>query len=163
MFDSCSSLSSLDVSGWDMSACTNCESMFNCCSSLSFLDVSGWDMSACMNCQNMFIACTSLSFLDVSGWDMSACMNCQYMFLSCTSLSSLLGGSQDKPSALGGTKVDLSVSQSPLDKASLLAVINGIADLTGKTQKTLELGATNKAKLTAYEITIATNKNWKIA
>ena len=85
------------------------------------------------------------------------------MFLGCTSLSSLLGGSQDKPSAFGGTKVALSVSQSPLDKASLLAVINGIADLTGNTQQTLELGATNKAKLTAYEITIATNKNWKIA
>ena len=85
------------------------------------------------------------------------------MFYNCTSLSSLIGGSQDKPSALRGTKNALSVSQSPLDKASLLAIINGLANLKGKTQQTLTLGNTNRAKLTANEITIATNKNWKIA
>ena len=111
----------------------------------------------------MFYNCSSLSSLDVSGWDVSACMNNQYMFYNCRSLSSLLGGSQDKPSALRGAKIALSVSQSPLDKASLLAIINGLADLTGKTQQTLTLGSTNKAKLKANEITIATNKNWKIA
>ena len=85
------------------------------------------------------------------------------MFNNTTYLSTLLGGSQDKPSALRGAKVALSVSNSPLDKASLLAIINGLADLTGKTQHTLSLGSSNKAKLTADEITIATNKNWKIA
>ena len=83
------------------------------------------------------------------------------MFYYCSSLSSLLGGSQDKPSALRGTKVALSVSNSPLDKASLLAVINGLAYVARKTP--LTLGSTNKAKLTANEITIATNKNWIIA
>ena len=85
------------------------------------------------------------------------------MFYSTIYLSTLLGGSQYKPSALLGAKVSLSVNQSPLDKASLLAIINGLADLTGKTQQTLALGNTNMAKLTANEITIATNKNWKIA
>ena len=110
----------------------------------------------------MFQGCTSLSSLDVSGWDVSACTNMSYMFYNCTSLSSLLGGSQDKPSALRGTKVDLFVGNSPLDKASLLAIINGLADLTGKTQQILSVGDSNKAKLTAYEISTATNKNWKI-
>ena len=137
--------------------------MFQNCTSLSSLDVSGWDMSACTNMSGMFYNCSSLSSLDVSGWDVSACMDMSGMFYNCSSLSSLLGGSQDKPSALRGTKVSLSVNKSPLDKASLLAVINGLADLTGKTQQTLTLGSTNKAKLTANEITIATNKNWKIA
>ena len=89
MFYYCSSLSSLDVSGWDMSACRNCQSMFNCCSSLSSLDVSGWDVSACLNMSNMFSECSSLSSLDVSGWDVSACRNCQGMFLYCRALSSL--------------------------------------------------------------------------
>ena len=113
--------------------------------------------------QGMFQGCSSLSSLDVSGWDMGACTNTSYMFYNTSYLSTLLGGSQDKPSALRGAKVALSVSQSPLDKASLLAIINGLADLTGKTQQTLTLGATNMAKLTADEIATATNKNWKIA
>ena len=139
------------------------QDMFNSCSSLSSLDVSGWDVSACTNMSNMFGNCSSLSSLDVSGWDVSACTNASNMFYYTTYLSTILGGSQDKPSALRGAKVALSVSQSPLDKASLLAIINGLADLTGKTQQTLTLGATNKAKLTADEIATATNKNWKIA
>ncbi len=138
-------------------------SMFYYCSSLSSLDVSGWDVSACKSMSSMFYNCSALSSLDVSGWYMDACTSMSYMFYNCSSLSSLLGGSQDKPSAFGGVKVSLSVSNSPLDKASLLAVIKGLADLTGKTQQTLELEATNKAKLTANEIKIATNKNWNIA
>lgn len=110
----------------------------------------------------MFNNCTSLSSLDASGWDMGTCTNTSYMFQNCTYLSTLLGGSQDKPSALLGTKVSLSVSNSPLDKASLLAIINGLADLTGKTQQILTVGDSNKAKLTTDEIATATNKNWQI-
>ena len=49
--------------------------MFNNCISLSSLDVSGWDVSACTNMSYMFYNCTSLSSLDVSGWDVSACTN----------------------------------------------------------------------------------------
>ena len=49
MFEGCTSLSSLDVSGWDMSACTSTYYMFANCISLSSLDVSGWDTSACTN------------------------------------------------------------------------------------------------------------------
>ena len=138
------------------------QSMFFNCSYLSSLDVSGWDMGACTDTSDMFFNCSDLSSLDVSGWDMGACTNTSNMFYNTTYLSTLLGGSQDKPSALRGAKVALSVSQSPLDKASLLAIINGLANLKGKTQQTLTLGSTNKAKLTAAEITIATNKNWKI-
>ena len=137
--------------------------MFNSCTSLSSLDVSGWDMSACTNMSSMFSGSTSLSSLDVSGWNMGACTNMTNMFYSCTYLSTLLGGSQDKPSALRGAKVALYVGSSPLDKASLLAIINGLADLTGKTQQTLTLGGSNKAKLTTGEIATATNKNWIIA
>ena len=111
---------------------------------------------------NMFYNCPSLSSLDVSGWDVSACTNMTSMFAKCTYLSTLLGGSQDKPSALRGAKVALSVGYSPLDKASLLALINGLADLTGKTQQILTIEGSNKAKLTADEIATATNKNWKI-
>ena len=55
---------------------------------------------------------------------------------------------------------------------SLMNVINGLYDLNltynvagGGTlyTQTLNLGATNKAKLTAEEIAIATNKGWNVA
>ena len=161
VFYSCSSLREVNTP-FGLRLSTS-ESMFYNCSSLSSLDVSGWDVSACTNMSNMFYNCSSLSSLDVSGWDVSACTNMSNMFYNTSYLSTLLGGSQDKPSALRGAKVSLSVNKSPLDKASLLAIINGLADLRGKTQQTLTLGATNRAKLTANEITIAANKNWKIA
>lgn len=139
----------------------NSSYIFNLCSSLR--EVNTPFGLRVLTAEYFLQNCSSLSSLDVSGWDMSACTNMSYMFYHCTYLSTLLGGSQDKPAALLGTKVALAVSSCPLDKASLLAIINGLADLTGKTQQTLVLGTSNKAKLTADEIAIATNKNWNIA
>jgi hypothetical protein len=49
-----------------------------------------------------------------------------------------------------------------LNRASLRAVINGLADLTGQTAQTLTLGATLMAKLTEEDIAIAVSKNWSI-
>jgi hypothetical protein len=49
----------------------------------------------------------------------------------------------------GGLKTYLFlIQQSKLNRASLRAVINGLADLTGQTSQVLEIGATNMAKLT---------------
>ena len=45
MFKGCSSLTSVDVSGFDTSNVTSLESMFSGCSSLTSLDVSGFDTS----------------------------------------------------------------------------------------------------------------------
>lgn len=50
-----------------------------------------------------------------------------------------------------------------LTKQSLLNILNGLADLTGQTAKTLTLGSVNKAKLTSEELAIATNKNWTVS
>ena len=65
--------------------------------------------------------------------------------------------------ALNGLKISISLTHIiNLDRASLRAVINGLADLTGQTAQTLTLGATLMAKLTEEDIAIATNKNWTI-
>lgn len=47
---------------------------------------------------------------------------------------------------------------------SLMNVINNLYDIKSKGVKpqTLQLGNTNKAKLTAEEIAIATNKGWNV-
>jgi hypothetical protein len=64
---------------------------------------------------------------------------------------------------LNNLKISLSLDTTRLERASLRAVINGLADLTGQTAQTLILGATLIAKLTEEDIAIATNKNWTIA
>lgn len=45
----------------------------------------------------------------------------------------------------------------------MLEMFNALKDNTGTTAKTLTLGSTNLAKLTAEQIQIATNKNWNVA
>jgi len=63
-----------------------------------------------------------------------------------------------------GIKTNISLSScSKLTRDSLLVIINGLADLTGTTGKTLTLHATAKARLTADDMAIAQNKNWQIA
>ncbi len=86
MFSGCSSLTSLDVSGWDTSSVTNMSSMFSGCSSLASLDVSGWDTSSVTRMNGMFFGCSQLSSLDVSAWDTSSVTLMGGMFQGCSSL-----------------------------------------------------------------------------
>ena len=64
------------------------------------------------------------------------------MFYNCAKLENLGG--------FVGLKASLVLSYSSLiTHQSLLNVIDGLADMTGQSQKTLLIGATNLAKLTA--------------
>ena len=89
MFLGCSSLSSLDVSGWDTSSLANIHSMFANCSSLSSVDLSGWDTSSVTDMGNVFTNCSSLASVDLSGWDVSSATDIDVMFNGCSSLTSL--------------------------------------------------------------------------
>ena len=57
---------------------------------------------------------------------------------------------------------DISAS-TQFEESDLVEILNNLMDLTGKTSQTLTMGATNLAKLTDEEKTIATNKNWTLA
>ena len=92
MFSGCSSLTSLDLSGWDVSNASDLSYMFFDCSSLSSLDVSGWDVSSASSLFSMFSGCSSLTSLDVSGWDVSSDSYFDGMFSSCSSLSTVTLG-----------------------------------------------------------------------
>ena len=48
-------------------------------------------------------------------------------------------------------------------REALVEIIGNLRDMTGSTAKTLTMGATNMAKLTADDIAVATGKNWTIA
>ena len=89
MFQSCSSLTSLDVSNWDVSSVNTMEYMFHNCSSLTTLDVSNWDVGNVTTMRNMFYNCSSLTALDVSNWDVGKVTSMQSMFNRCSSLTTL--------------------------------------------------------------------------
>ena len=79
-----------------------------------------------------------------------------YAFYNCTALEDVQLG-QDWNMSLR-----LNVSNN-LTVDSMVAMFNSLKDLTGETAKTLTLGSTNLAKLTAEQKAIATNKNWTLA
>ena len=89
MFLGCSSLTSLDLSGFNTSKVTNMGNMFGGCSSLTSLDLSGFDTSKVTNMGNMFGSCEALTSLDVSGWNTSNVTNMQQMFYYCKAMVSL--------------------------------------------------------------------------
>ena len=67
IFQYCSGLTSLDLSGWDTSNVTYISDMFNDCNSLTSLDLSGWNMSNVTSMYNMFRGCTSLTSIRMVG------------------------------------------------------------------------------------------------
>ena len=89
MFNECSSLTSLDVSGFNTSNVTDMTAMFQNCSGLTSLDVSGFKTYNVKWMSCMFGGCSSLTSLDVSGFDMSKVTYMNGMFQFCSSLTSL--------------------------------------------------------------------------
>ena len=66
MFRNCSSLTDLDVSGFDTRKVTTMGTMFSGCSKLSTLDVSGFDTKNVTNMREMFSGCSKLATIYVS-------------------------------------------------------------------------------------------------
>lgn len=89
MFSDCDSLTSLDVSKWDVSSVTNMANMFYDCSGLTTVDVSNWNVSKVTSMENMFCGCTGLATLDASTWDTSSVTDMGGMFSYCTALTSV--------------------------------------------------------------------------
>ena len=89
MFYGCSSLTSLDLSGWDVSNLYNIYYLFRDCNSLTTLDVSTWKPNKAKSLEFMFANCESLKNLDVSGWSTSNVTTMSSCFKNCSSLTSL--------------------------------------------------------------------------
>ena len=154
---------------FDTSAVTDMRSMFYGCRKLTTLDLSSFDTSAVTNMGSMFYNCNNLTTLDLSSFDTSAVTNMSSMFYNCNNLTTIIGTHTLEEvhagtvKALRGLKVSISFSDSPnLERASILALFYGLADLTGKTKETIRLHSTAKARLTAEDIKIATDKNWDV-
>ena len=190
MFQGCSSLTSLDVSGFDTSSVTNMSAVFWGCSSLTSIDVSGFDTSAATAMAYMFIDCGSLTSLDVSGFDTSSVTNMVSMFRGCTSLTSLdlsnfdttavtdmtymFGGSSALTSLLLGqnffktsavTIIDFSSCSKWTNETVVTSLVTNSIDrvAAGLNTLTLQLHANTKAALTDEQKATITNKGYTIA
>ena len=168
MFYGCN-LSTLDLSSFNTSAVTSMNSMFKYCERLTTLDLSSFNTSSVTLMGSMFDSGTNLTALDLSSFDTSAVTNMGFMFYDCSNLTTIIGTHTLEEvqagtiKALKGTKVSLNLSYSPLlERASILALFYGLADLTGNTKETISLHATAKARHTAEDIKIATDKNWNV-
>jgi surface protein len=103
MFSGCSSLTDLDLTGFDTSSCIymgidsrNDSGMFTGCSALESLDLSKFDTSNVDSMCEMFSGCSSLTSLDLSNFNTSSCysmgdynINGVGMFSNCSSLKSI--------------------------------------------------------------------------
>ena len=167
-FNSMTNLVKLRCSNWDTSALKTLYYFVRNCTSLVEVDVSNFNTSKVTNMGETFKGATKLKMVDVRNWDASNVTNSTYCFYQCDSLTSIIGGAtieevlENKISCMNGLKVSINLTKTlKLDRASLRALINGLAEV--ETTQTLTLGATLRAKLTEEDIAIATAKNWTIA
>jgi surface protein len=81
--------------------------MFDECSSLTSLDVSGFDTSNVTDMYGMFYKCSNLTSLNVSGWDTSKVTGMGYMYYNCSSLKKVTLGSNNIFRGSGSTNITL--------------------------------------------------------
>ena len=65
--------------------------MFNSCSNLTSLNLSNFNTSNVTNMNSMFSNCPNLTSLNVSGWDTSKVTGMSYMFNGCNKLTTITG------------------------------------------------------------------------
>ena len=89
MFESCESLTSIDVSHFNTAKVEYMGKMFSYCSALRQVDVSGFDTSNARYMFGMFSNCFALEKLDVSHFDTHNVVSMAQMFETCRSLQEL--------------------------------------------------------------------------
>ena len=172
MLDGCSRLASVPL--LDTSNVTNMNRMFAMCE-LSLKEIPQFNTSKVLDFGSVFIGCRYLE--TIPALDASRMNKISSAFQSCTNLKNMGGllnignNYTQKTANYSNYILNLSYSNN-LTHDSLMNVINNLYDLNVKydvanggtlyTQQ-LILGSTNKAKLTAEEIAIATNKGWTVS
>lgn len=93
MFDSCTDLKTVDLSGFDTSSLTDTSWMFIYCSALTNVNLSGFDTSKVTNMSGMFYGCGALTSSVVntilSSLITTAVTDISYMFASCIGITSV--------------------------------------------------------------------------
>lgn len=148
MFKDCKSLTT--VPQLDISKVESFSSMFSGCESLETLppfEIKRVFYSSSLT--HMFGDCTNLKTVAIT----SDCSLATSTFYKCTALENITIGE--------GWSVNIYLHYSNnLTVESLHGMIENLADLTGQTAKTFQIGATNLAKIDAEHLAMLQNKNW---
>lgn len=90
MFAHCSSVESLDLSNFNTSKTHLMTSMFSSCKALKTLNISSFDTSQVRDMASMFSRCSSLTQLDISHFTASESLNyVDHMFQECDQLTAV--------------------------------------------------------------------------
>lgn len=175
MFYGCNKLLSLDLSKFNTVNVTSMSNMFNGCGSLEELNIDHFSTNKVTTMTNMFNGCKcDIKFTNKSNDKLKtvfAMFNVYYgssIDLSNFSLNSSTNNENFVTIANNlvdfkapiNIKSDIKITATGLSVESLLSIINNLATVT--TNKTLEIGSTNLAKLTDEQIAIAVAKNWTV-
>ena len=170
MFQDCKNIESIDCKDWDISNASTLYAIFWYCAKLKHIDVSNWDTRNVNNINAVFRGCSSLQKLDLTRWDVSNVISTEgFGIFNQSAIISIIGDYtiddvlQNNISCLNGLKVNFDIGMPGFNRASVRAIINGLADLTGSDTQTLIIGDSLIAILTEEDIAIATAKNWTIA
>lgn len=172
-FYNCINLTHLDFTNGNKIKVTKLWNAFTKTSELTKLNgLDKLDVSDCTDF-NGCIAINPLEKIDITSWDFKSAAKITSIFNACYKLKSFIGDRtidevlRDNVKAFTNAKVSIALMGSgiinAIERPSLRALINGIADLTGQTAQTLTIGEALIAKLTEEDIAIATAKNWTIA
>lgn len=181
-FFGCENLRNLNVKGWDVSRLTNIAS-FLTTGIGKFVKIIGyedWNVQNVIRIEGLFNykGGNIENTLDFRKWEIPNAVIVESLFPTYCFIKSLVGGENiesvinNNTTIFKGLKVSYRTGNRFYieDRASLRALINGLADLTGQTPQTLTLNKgivpeqTTSAfdTLTEEDIAIATNKNWTI-
>jgi len=88
---------------WDMSKVTSMIGMFEGCSKLGAIDLSGWNTSNVTKMTQMFQGCAGLKKIDISSFNTSKVESMVSMFDGCTQLQTIWVGSKWSTAAVTGS------------------------------------------------------------
>lgn len=112
------------------------------------------DSSKCTNF-GYFFAFNYVLETIISELDFASCTKTSQMFYGCSRLKNV---------KIKNLSTDLNLSQNNyLSQDSIDYLVEHIVDLTGQTSKTLNLGPTNKAKLSNEQLEKLSNYNWSVS
>ncbi len=89
MFQGCSKLTSIDLSGFDTAKVTNMSGMFMQCYALESINFGDFNTSSVTDMRRMFDECRQLKTIDLNKFDTSKVTDMSYMFNGCYKLDSL--------------------------------------------------------------------------
>ena len=155
MFDSCSSLTSLDLSHFNTENVTNMDNMFwgmsqltelkldnfntekvtsmdymfAGCTKLQALDLSSFNTAAVEVMSGMFNGCAALTTLDLSGFNTDKVSQNELMLSGCSSLAAIIAGNANIPAAqVGNPNLLVYVNEASLAPQGIQnVVVNGTA------------------------------------